>query len=93
MNIIAGSGFNLIPGVRVYSLSFFEHLEPAKESVPVCADCMLYYALLFLVVALIAGALGFFALAGIAAWVAKILFIIFVVVFLVSLITRRRPPV
>ena len=58
-----------------------------------CTDAMLYYALVFLLVALLAGAFGFFALAGTAAWIAKILFVIFVVVFLVSLITGRRPSV
>jgi len=35
---------------------------------------MLYYALIFLVIALIAGALGIWALAGIAATAAKTLF-------------------
>lgn len=53
---------------------------------------MLYYALVFLLVALIAGALGFFALAGTAAWIAKVLFVVFLVVFLVSLLTGRRAP-
>ena len=51
---------------------------------------MLYYALLFLVLALIAGAVGFFALAGAAAWIAKVLFILFLVVFLLSLVRGRR---
>ena len=54
---------------------------------------MLYYALLFLLVALIAGAFGFWTLAGTAAWVAKILFIVFLVLFLVSLIGGRSPRV
>ena len=54
---------------------------------------MLYYALIFLLVALIAGAVGFFALAGIAATIAKVLFIVFLVIFLISLLGgRRRPP-
>ena len=51
---------------------------------------MLYYALVFLLVALIAGAFGFWALAGTAAWVAKVLFIVFLVLFLVSLLGGRR---
>ena len=54
---------------------------------------MLYYALAFLLIAILAGALGFFALAGTAAYIAKILFVVFLVVFLVSLITGRRPTV
>jgi len=52
---------------------------------------MLYYALLFLVIALVAGAFGFFVVAGTAAWIAKILFILFLVLFVVSLLTGRRP--
>ncbi len=58
-----------------------------------CASRMLYYALVFLLIALIAGAVGFFTLAGTAALIAKILFAVFLVVFLVSLTTGRRPSV
>jgi uncharacterized membrane protein YtjA (UPF0391 family) len=47
---------------------------------------MLYYALVFLVVALIAGALGFGFVAFAAAGIAKILFVVFLVLFLVSLV-------
>ena len=50
---------------------------------------MLYYALMFLLVALIAGAVGFYALAGTAALIAKILFVGFLVLFLVSLVRGR----
>lgn len=46
---------------------------------------MLYYALVFLLVALIAGALGFGFVAFAAAGIAKICFFIFLVMFLVSL--------
>lgn len=55
---------------------------------------MLWYAIVFLLVALIAGAVGFFALAGAAALIAKILFFIFLVVFLLSLLggRGRTPP-
>jgi uncharacterized membrane protein YtjA (UPF0391 family) len=54
---------------------------------------MLYYALLFLIVAIVAGLLGFGAIAFAAAGLAKILFFIFIVLFLVSLVahlTRGR---
>ena len=51
---------------------------------------MLNYALIFLLVALLAGALGFYAVAGTAALIAKILFVIFLVLFLVSLLNRRK---
>ena len=54
---------------------------------------MLYYALVFLLVAIVAGALGFYALAGTAAWIAKVLFIVFLVLFLVGLFRGNRPRV
>jgi uncharacterized membrane protein YtjA (UPF0391 family) len=47
---------------------------------------MLYYALVFLIVALIAGALGFGGVAGAATSIAKVLFFIFVILFLASLV-------
>jgi uncharacterized membrane protein YtjA (UPF0391 family) len=50
---------------------------------------MLGYAITFLVVALIAGILGFWAIAGTAAVIAKILFVLFLVLFLVSLFFGR----
>ena len=56
---------------------------------------MLQWALIFLVVALIAAVLGFGNLAGAAVGIAKILFFIFLVLFVVSLIVglaRGRPP-
>lgn len=51
---------------------------------------MLNNALLFLIIALIAGALGFWAVAGVAAMIAKILLVIFLVLFLVSLIRGKK---
>jgi len=54
---------------------------------------MLHYALLFLVVALIAGVLGFGFVAGTAAYIAKVLFVVFLVLFLISLISGRKGPV
>lgn len=47
---------------------------------------MLYYAIVFLVIALIAGALGFGGLAGASVGIAKLLFVIFIVLFIASLI-------
>jgi uncharacterized membrane protein YtjA (UPF0391 family) len=49
---------------------------------------MLYYAVVFLVVALIAGFLGFGGVAFAAAGIAKILFFVFLLVFLLTLITH-----
>jgi uncharacterized membrane protein YtjA (UPF0391 family) len=51
---------------------------------------MLHYSLVFLILALIAGALGFFWIAGVAASIAKILFFVFLVIFLIGFITGRR---
>jgi uncharacterized membrane protein YtjA (UPF0391 family) len=47
---------------------------------------MLYWALVFLIVAIVAGLLGFGAIAFAAAGIAKILFFIFLIAFLVSLV-------
>ena len=51
---------------------------------------MLSWAVTFLIIALIAGVLGFTAAAGTAAWIAKVLFLVFIVLFIVSLISGRR---
>ena len=48
---------------------------------------MLFWALVFLVLALVAGILGFTTIAGAAAGIAKVIFFLFLVVFLASLIT------
>jgi len=49
---------------------------------------MLRWALIFLVVALIAGALGFGGVAGASMGIAQVLFFVFVVLFVVSLIAH-----
>ena len=58
---------------------------------------MLYWALMFLIIAIIAGVLSFGGIAIAAAGIAKILFFVFLVVFIVMLITglmgRRSPPI
>lgn len=51
---------------------------------------MLHYAVVFLVIALIAGVLGFGGIAGSAVGIAKILFFVFLVLFVVSLILGKR---
>lgn len=47
---------------------------------------MLFWAIVFLVIAIVAGLLGFRDVAGIATQIAKILFFIFIILFLISLI-------
>ena len=58
---------------------------------------MLGWALTFFVLALIAAFLGFFAMAGLAAEIAKLLLLAFVVLLVISLLTGalrgRAPPV
>jgi len=47
---------------------------------------MLYWTIIFLVIALVAGLFGFGGIASASAGIAKILFAIFLVLFLVSLV-------
>jgi uncharacterized membrane protein YtjA (UPF0391 family) len=47
---------------------------------------MLYYALVFFVIALVAALLGFGGIAVAFAGIAKLLFVVFIVLFLVSLV-------
>ncbi|MBS0659981.1 MAG: DUF1328 domain-containing protein [Verrucomicrobia bacterium] len=49
---------------------------------------MLHYAIVFLIVAIIAAVLGFGALAGTAAWIAKVLFVVFLVIALLGFVRR-----
>ena len=51
---------------------------------------MLTYAVIFFLVAILAGILGFGVIAGTAASIAKVLFVIFLVLFIVSLVRGRR---
>ena len=70
------------------SLSSYRFMQKEKT--------MLRLALLFLIIALIAGALGIYPVAGIASEIGWILFVIFLVLFVVSLIfggMRSGPPV
>jgi uncharacterized membrane protein YtjA (UPF0391 family) len=58
---------------------------------------MLYWALVFFLIAIVAAFFGFGGVATTAAGIAQILFFVFVVIFLVSLVMgvagRRRPPI
>ncbi|HEY3756497.1 MAG TPA: DUF1328 domain-containing protein [Opitutaceae bacterium] len=53
---------------------------------------MLRYAIIFLIIALIAAALGFGNIAGAASEIARILFFVFLVCFIVALLFGRRVP-
>jgi uncharacterized membrane protein YtjA (UPF0391 family) len=52
---------------------------------------MLYYAVIFLLIALAAGILGFGVIAGTAATIAKVLFVIFLVLSIASLLRGKNP--
>jgi uncharacterized membrane protein YtjA (UPF0391 family) len=54
---------------------------------------MLYYALIFLVVGLIAGALGIYGVAGVASQIAWVLFLIGIVFLIIHLISGSRRPI
>jgi uncharacterized membrane protein YtjA (UPF0391 family) len=49
---------------------------------------MLGWALTFAILSLVAGVLGFFALAGMAASIAKVLFLVFIVLLVASFVMR-----
>jgi uncharacterized membrane protein YtjA (UPF0391 family) len=51
---------------------------------------MLSWALTFLIIALIAAALGFGGIAGTSAGIAQVLFFVFLIMFVLALITGRR---
>jgi len=51
---------------------------------------MLYYAFVFLIIALVAAIFGFTGVYVAAAGIAKILFFLFLILFLVSLVFGRR---
>lgn len=53
---------------------------------------MLRWAIVFLIIALIAGALGLFGTQAIASQIAWTLFVVFLVLFLVSLVMGRGTP-
>ena len=50
---------------------------------------MLYYALMFLVVGLIAGALGLFGIAAVAGQIAWVLFLVGVILIVAHMVTGR----
>ena len=54
---------------------------------------MLYYALMFLVVGLIAGVLGATGVAAIASQIAWILFVVGIILMVIHLASGRRGPV
>jgi uncharacterized membrane protein YtjA (UPF0391 family) len=68
-------------------------VKPAKRRILKKETAMLYWALMFLVIALVAAVLGFGTLAGASAWIAQVLFVLFLVLFIVSLLFGARRPI
>jgi uncharacterized membrane protein YtjA (UPF0391 family) len=63
-------------------------LRKVCRTLPAKRSPMLYYSLVFLIIAMLAGVLGFGVVAFAAAEVARICFFIFIVLFLVSMISH-----
>jgi uncharacterized membrane protein YtjA (UPF0391 family) len=72
----------------VVSFLQFERNEP--KFVRERSHPMLRYALIFLVVAIIAAVFGFGGIAGEAAWIAKVLLVVFLILAVVSFIFGRK---
>ena len=53
---------------------------------------MINWAITFLIIALIAAALGFGGIAGTAVGLAKILFFVFIVLFIIAFVMGRKAP-
>ena len=53
---------------------------------------MFGWGIIFLIIALIASALGFGVLSGVAAWAAKVVFVVGIILFIVGLIRGRSAP-
>jgi uncharacterized membrane protein YtjA (UPF0391 family) len=64
----------------------YDALRGASKEFGKDEENMIYYALVFLLIALVAGFLGFGGVAVAAAGIAKILFFVFLVLFLVGLV-------
>lgn len=85
-----GEKLSVIEKMRTWQLArYLLHTSQVRfTAVTEKGSAMLYYALVFLVVALVAGLLGFGFVAFAAAEIARICFFVFVVLFLVSLLTH-----
>jgi uncharacterized membrane protein YtjA (UPF0391 family) len=64
-----------------------------RSNNPQLSSIMLSWSVTFLIIALIAAALGFGGIAGTAVGIAKVLFFVFLVLFIVSLLVGRKPSV
>ncbi len=85
MSGLSHSGFRyLCIGVRKGRLAQQLRLVSIKEG-----TTMLYYALVFLLVGLVAGALGLFGIAAVASQISWILFLVGIILLVVHLVSGR----
>jgi uncharacterized membrane protein YtjA (UPF0391 family) len=77
-----GSTLLLVRIATLIALACHLRLKARKEDIP-----MLYYALVFLIVGLIAGALGLFGVAAIASQIAWILFLVGIVMLVIHMVS------
>jgi uncharacterized membrane protein YtjA (UPF0391 family) len=68
---------------------YFFQRKPSNISKPKVEGLMLHYAVVFFIVAIIAGVLGFGGIAAGAAGIAKILFVVFLIGAVVTLLAGR----
>jgi len=54
---------------------------------------MLHYALIFVIIGLIAAVFGLGGIEGTALYIAKILLLVFIVLLVISLLTGRKPKI
>jgi uncharacterized membrane protein YtjA (UPF0391 family) len=68
------------------------HSTVFDYGLPLSSDIMLRYAIIFVIVALIAEAFGVSGVAGEASWIAHVLLVVAVSFIVVSFVTGRRGP-
>ncbi len=75
-----------------YAARFRGVLAAASSPFRTQGGLMFRWGIIFLIIAVIAAALGFGSLAGTAAMAAKIVFVVGIILFLLSLFMGRRRP-
>lgn len=85
---------SLIADSSILSLHF--HFDPLytdiqyKIDIDLQGDVMLLdWAVIFLVLAIVAGIFGFGGIASESAWIAKVLFVVFIVIYILSFLFNR----
>jgi uncharacterized membrane protein YtjA (UPF0391 family) len=83
--MVAGQGPNDTECVRCGKVNFHRAATPGGSSAPHSQEqAMLHYAVVFLVIALIAALFGFGGIAASAVGIAKVLFVVFLILAVAS---------